>query len=156
METGHSYLPNDRDFGQIEKKKKNQTIYSREEWFDLVRNTQTKNPFQVIEMKEHFKNMKEQLNKRKFPVKDTDGQKFNFLNLRYFGLTRGSPVLRFQSSADESGVIRRIILPLQNLLPSFDPSTEEILISKEKWNDLQSLLPYVPPVHHAYYQNLKH
>lgn len=156
METGHSYLPNDRDFGQIEKKKKNQTIYSKEAWFDLVRNTQSKNPFQVIEMKEHFKNLKEQLNKRKFPVKDTDGNKFNFLTLRYFGVTRGSPVVRFQSSADESGVIRRIILPLQNPLPSFDPCTEEILISKEKWNDLQSLLPYVPPVHHAYYKNLKH
>ena len=52
MLSGHSYLPNDRDFGNIElAKEKKQAIYIPDDWYSLVRETRHKNPFSVCEMK---------------------------------------------------------------------------------------------------------
>ena len=51
MVSGHSYLPNDWDFGSIETaNRKRQNIYVPEEWFDLVETCRRKNPFTVIRM----------------------------------------------------------------------------------------------------------
>lgn len=113
MEAGHSYCiyPTIKILAKLSRQK-NQTIFSKEEWFDLVRNTQTMNSFKVIEMKEHFQNLKELLNNRKFSAKNTDGNKFHSFTVRYFGVTRRTPVLRFQLPTDESGVFRRVILTL--------------------------------------------
>ena len=78
MLSGHSYLPNDRDFASIENaKRKRQTIYCPEEWYSLVENARTKNPFSVCVMesydfwsldcvKSHIINRKK--NTRKEPV----------------------------------------------------------------------------------------
>ena len=70
MLSGHSYLPNDRDFGKIERaKKKKQTVYVPDEWYELVRNARQKNPFSVCVMTaEDFvdvKNLKQNIVNRK-------------------------------------------------------------------------------------------
>ena len=40
MESGHSFLPNDTDFGKIEKAKNYSTgLYSPEQWISLIENT---------------------------------------------------------------------------------------------------------------------
>ena len=45
MILGHSYLPNNRDFGSIEKaNRRNQHVFIPEEWCTLVENVRTKNP----------------------------------------------------------------------------------------------------------------
>ena len=52
MVSGHSYLPNDRDFGSIEiARNKTAHIYVPEDWERVVRQARHKNPFQVIKMK---------------------------------------------------------------------------------------------------------
>ena len=52
MLPGHSYLPNDRDFGNIElAKKKKQAIYTPDDWYALVQEARRRNPFSVCEMK---------------------------------------------------------------------------------------------------------
>ena len=51
MVPGHSYLPNDRDFGFIEQvKRRHQQIYTTQEWYDLVSNACHTNPFSVVVM----------------------------------------------------------------------------------------------------------
>ena len=51
MVSGHSYLPNDRDFGSIEKaNRKQQHVYIPEEWCKLVESCRRKNPFNVTRM----------------------------------------------------------------------------------------------------------
>lgn len=45
----HSYLPNDHDFGSIEKAhRQTQHIFIPEDWYTLVENARTKNPFHVV------------------------------------------------------------------------------------------------------------
>ena len=52
MVSGHSYLPNDRDFGNIEiAQNKTTHIYVPEDWERVVRQARRKNPFQVFKMK---------------------------------------------------------------------------------------------------------
>ena len=50
MILGHSYLPNDTDFGQIEPSSKTMQIYVPEDWENVVRQARCKNPFTVSRM----------------------------------------------------------------------------------------------------------
>jgi hypothetical protein len=50
MKSGHSFLPNDADFGVIERVKERQEVFVPSQWMDVVRRTRTKNPFSVIEI----------------------------------------------------------------------------------------------------------
>ena len=50
MVSGHSYLPNDRDFGNIEKANRKQHVYVPEEWCNLVEQSRRNNPFTVTRM----------------------------------------------------------------------------------------------------------
>jgi len=52
MQSGHSFLPNDADFGVIEKAKKTVgSIYVPEHWMDHVAKSRKRNPFTVVRMK---------------------------------------------------------------------------------------------------------
>ena len=45
---GHSFLPNDRDFGRRESKKKRQErVYIPEQWHEVIRSARRRNPFTV-------------------------------------------------------------------------------------------------------------
>lgn len=52
MVSGHSFLPNDTDFGVIEREsKKHPFIYGPNEWFQIIKSAKKKNPlFKVIKM----------------------------------------------------------------------------------------------------------
>ena len=50
MVSGHFFLPNDRDFGNIEQhKRKVQQVFTPSEWCSVIRNARCVNPFQVVE-----------------------------------------------------------------------------------------------------------
>ena len=52
MVSGHSYLPNDRDFGSIEKaSRRTQHVYVPDDWCTLVEKSRRNNPFHVTKMK---------------------------------------------------------------------------------------------------------
>ena len=47
---GHSYLPNDRDFGKTEmKKRKHERVYTCQQWMDIIRGARVRKPFKVVE-----------------------------------------------------------------------------------------------------------
>ena len=51
MVSGHSYLPNDRDFGGVESARRRQPqIFVPEDWCTLVEKARRKNPFTVVRM----------------------------------------------------------------------------------------------------------
>ena len=53
--SGHSYLPNDTDFGIIEKAKpKSSQVFIPEQWYKIIEESQQKNPFRVREMCAHM------------------------------------------------------------------------------------------------------
>ena len=53
MISGHSYLPNDRDFGHIElARKKNNSIYVPDDWEKVVTGARHRNPFKVRKMEQ--------------------------------------------------------------------------------------------------------
>ena len=92
--SGHSYLPNDGDFGIIEKaSRKISHIYTPKDWMDIVRESKKKPPkFEVIEMKNSdfysTKNLEDAITNRK---KTIDGYDFNWLNIRWLHYERDSP-----------------------------------------------------------------
>ena len=59
MVSGHSYLPNDRDFGSVETARhQTQHLYIPQHWYELVRKAHHANPFRVCEMEtSNFKSL---------------------------------------------------------------------------------------------------
>ena len=47
---GHTYLPNDQDFAQIEKRKANATVYLPQDWEKVVRESCPSKPFSIQKM----------------------------------------------------------------------------------------------------------
>ena len=76
MLSGHSYLPNDRDFGTIEKKnRKTQVVYVPDVWCTLVEEARRKNPFEAIRMSH---DVRSQIVYRKV---NTKGDKVDWLSI---------------------------------------------------------------------------
>ena len=97
MISGHSFLPNDRDFGHIEQsRKKMQQIYIPKDWEQVVVQARHKNPFRVCRMnKEDFVSLK--------PLKaaivnckvNTTGGKVEWLKIHWISVSKDKP-LQFQ------------------------------------------------------------
>lgn len=51
MVPGHSYIPCDRDFGNIERPLKNVEVYSVDNYIAIIKNARKTNPFTVIKMR---------------------------------------------------------------------------------------------------------
>ena len=48
---GHSFLPNDRDFGRTEmQKRKAERVYTSDQWYEVMKGARRRNPFHVHEM----------------------------------------------------------------------------------------------------------
>ena len=94
QESGHSYLPNDRDFSVIENKCKGELIFGGDEWFDHVRSAMVKQPFNVFDMSQKSIDINPLLNSRVFNNSNTTGgDNFNFLKLKSFKVTKKSPIM---------------------------------------------------------------
>ena len=165
MISGHSFLPNDRDFGHIEQsRKKTQHIFVPRDWEQVVLHARQKNPFHVYRMKrEDFVSLK--------PLKDavvnrktnTRGGKVEWLKIHWISVTKDKP-LQFQYRYSNNSLecwktvdlkrktkgrpvdMGRIELPLLYDRPR--------VINPKKVSDLLELLSFVPPIHHAFYRTL--
>ena len=80
MESGHSYLPNDTDFGFIERiKNECEKISSFQEWVSLVKK---KRDFEVIEMDGRFREYSTLGRKFDFAKKNSEGEPFVWNDLK--------------------------------------------------------------------------
>ena len=167
---GHSYLPNDRDFGVIANaKKKKEQLYSSQEYIRMIEAARKKpSPFKVVKAgSQDFKSFEDSVNFKKLSVnQDTTGQRFTLFDIHEMKYSRGlfgfefkhltsDQVYRSCDLGPQSSRSRRPSQPLFDNLESLYPATG-VPISSAKYNDIQDLLKYVPPIHHNDYKNLKH
>ena len=166
MLSGHSYLPNDRDFGGIETaRRRRSTIIIPEDWYTLVEDARRTNRFRVQRMEQaHFLSVEPLVKlivNRKVTV---TGGKVEWLNMHWIRVEKDSPyAFKYRVShndLEEWNVVdvrpKRVGRP-QDMgrvsLPPLYSSPRPINAAKVK--DLHSLLHYVPPVHHDFYKALR-
>lgn len=164
--SGHSYLPNDADFGVIESKaKKKEFIYGPKDWINLVATAKKTNPFKVIEMKrEEFistKMLEDSIINRKI---NNTGGKVNWLNIKWLRYSRNKPESIFYKETlqddfpfDEINIAKRsgkgrrpnlCNIVQEKLYPSRRP------VKDQKRKHMFDLLPYIPPHYHTFYKHL--
>ena len=93
MISSHSYLPNDWDFGSIERANlKTEYVFVPEDWYTLVQSARRKNPIEVIKMTEKdfvsISNIKKEITYWKV---NTDKENINWLNIHWLRLNKDSP-----------------------------------------------------------------
>ena len=166
MVSGHSYLPNDRDFGSIENaNRRTQLVYVPEDWCTLVERARSKNPFQVVRIKrEDFvsvKNIRAEIVHRKV---NTKKEKVEWLNIRWIELRKEKPFeIRYRYSHNCLEAWK--ILDVQRKRVGRPPDPGRIPLERfgatprpintKKLQDLRELLDFIPPVHHAFYNDLQ-
>ena len=160
LESGHSFLPNDTDFGKIEKKKNmRESIYTSSHWIKLISDCN----FSVHNMKGKFLNLNELLKTRTFRQSNSEGEKFNWLKLKWLKMTKLNPdQMEYRSTHDKNSTTKIYDFSSKRNAANDQPKTLENLysapveISLEKYNDLMSLLPYVPQIYHQYFIQQPH
>ena len=93
MVSGHSYLPNDRDFGGVESARRRQSqIFIPEHWYRLVEKARRTNPFTVVRMSASdfvsVNRLTENITNRKT---DADGNKAKWLKMRWVRVEKDKP-----------------------------------------------------------------
>ena len=164
LESGHSYLPCDSDFGDIEKyAKSHQLVYEPEEWYKIVRDARIKHPFNVVKMKiEDFVSTSELETAIVNRKKTEDNEKVEWLKMKHIQFRKSSPLVLYYKYSHSDENFKSVSLAPKRKSKSGEISSDPSLlnpkgrtITKEKMKDLKDLLPYIPPVHHKFYKSLK-
>lgn len=165
--SGHSYNSCDRCFGIIEKQKRiTENIYVPDHWYNLIVQAKKSEPkFTVVKMESEDFFSSKQLEKLIVNRKQSiDGKHFSWLKLQYIRYDRKDPFILYVKEYSESDNFPFLSVSLQkrNIL-TFDVIDLEQLyekngqkISIEKYEDLKSLLKYIPQKYHAFYNSIKH
>jgi len=163
MQSGHSFLPNDADFGVIEKAKKSgKEIYIPQQWMELVGHARKHNPFTVVEMKSSdFVDLSltaKQLVNRK---KAVDGSAVKWLNIQAIRFTKEDPQrMKFKYVCEDEMDWSELDLrpgrqrSRHTNVTHLVAAQHQHRIKKNKYDDLQCLKVYIPPVYHTFYDSL--
>jgi hypothetical protein len=165
MIVGHSYLPNDRDFGSIETaRRKASHVYVPQDWMDLIKSCRRQNAFAVTEMAADDFVSLEPLSKAFINRKvNTDKEKVNWLSIRWIRVQKSKP-MQFQYRHTHNSLEAwktvdlkrktkgRSVNLAQIPLPVLYPNMRQLKANKVK--DLTDLLQFIPPVHHGFYRQL--
>lgn len=163
--SGHSFLPNDSDFGDIEKALKfQQRLYIPQDYINVIKNCKKKNPFIVTAMtKEDFKSsatLERMIVNRK---KDVLGGKVNWLFVRKIKMEKEHPYslfFRFSHNKDEEYTeidLRPKQRGKQTLSLSSDLNLlwpEGKAISDLKLQNIQEIMHLIPEGEQDFYKNL--
>ncbi len=90
-EPGHSFLPNDHDFGLIEKRgRKLNRIFLPQDWMRLISDSRGKpSPFKVKAMKrEDFVSVKDMISSLTWRTNTSSGEKVRFRDIRWMKYSR--------------------------------------------------------------------
>ena len=165
MVSGHSYLPNDRDFGSIEKAShRTQHVYVPDEWCTLVEQARRKNAFQVTKMAMgdfvSVQNVRSSIIYRKV---NTNKDKVNWLDIRWIRVSKDRPLelqYRYSHNTLEAWKVLNLRPRRQGRPPDLGRAvlaplyTSERGLQNSKLQDLQQLLQFIPPVYHPFYNSL--
>ena len=155
METGHSNLPSERDFSIIERKARGRELYSKEDWISFTKKSMAKRCFQVVDMSDKFLDIDSLVSYENYSNDETTGEMdINFMQLKSFTICRNSSIVSYRTSTGGPYQFECRLMKCEPHGPQSCNTKDPI--SKEKFTDLQSLLPYIPPVYHEFYNNLPH
>ena len=154
----------------IEKKKlRTETVYTPKDWCNLIATCKTRDPYIVHEMKkEDFKDTFPTMNKwmvnRK---KHITGQKVEWLKIKWIRFEKSNPfTMFFKSTLQEDFGFNQIDMaryrPTRHRPNPIRADIGELpqlystprAINPKKYDDIMSLLDYVPPIHHMFFKNL--
>ena len=166
MVSGHSYLPNDRDFGKVENaKKRHENVYTPNQWVNIVAEANKKKTFKVIPMASEdfigFNDYKKNLVIRK---KDTAGRKVEWLKIQWIRLVNESPTLSyFKYNLTDLSAWNTLDLAKRQMRGRCVRSVtvlnrlheETVFINPLKSKDIKDLLDFVPPIYHDFYHSLR-
>jgi hypothetical protein len=164
LESGHSFLPNDSDFSDIEKRRKfHPQIYHPQEWYDIIAEARTTaNPFHVIKMTaDSFvstASLEQHITNRK---RDATNGKVDWLHIRQIQYRRQNPKTLFvRYSHDpvedwkEVSLAKRADKTVLSEIESSKLYEKPREINPMKVKDLISMLHLIPPVYHDFYRRL--
>lgn len=164
-EVGHSFLPNDSEFSDIERKMKYHTqLYDQNMIADVILSSRIKKKFEIKQMTCNDFVKAELLTKALVNRKtDNKGQKIKWLQIKQMMFKKEKPGIMFfkHSHSDmvefrEVNFNKRLKGAPSNLaatpLPLIYPEGRKLSAAKIK--DIKSLLSYVPPVNHQFYNNM--
>ena len=157
--SGHSYLPNDADFGVIERATKKSALYVPDQWFQTIRSCKRSNPFAVVEMnQELFVSVGDLLHYAVIRKKCTDGSKLEWLKTQWIQIRQQEPMKMYFkytcqdevpfSCVDFARRDHRTMPPSYHVLPLYSHLRT---LSAEKAADIKKLMKFVPPVYHPFY-----
>ena len=161
--SGHTMMPCDRDFGDIERvMRKRKCIYSPTEYIQLIAEARTKNPFKVVEMTSSdfvtVSAISKLLTKR---TETVDKDKVDYRLVSQFRILSERPQwLEVRFSHDETESWKAVNLQKRGRPTRLkDITLQPILngaksVPKPKVDDVRSLLPYIPPIHHSFYNSI--
>lgn len=170
---GHTYLPNDRDFAQIEKRKASAKVYLPEQWEEIIRESCPSKPFRIQRMtKEKFFDFMPLTQCFTLRKKDNNGlsvliSKANWLNFGE-GEDSGTIVSHpgeywMKSSFDSEEPWQKVCIlkGRRKLTPPSDidcpikyPHGHPI--NPKKVADLQTMIPYLPSSYRDFFRCLSH
>lgn len=160
--SGHSFLPNDTEFGEFENAlKRKGNIYTDEQYMEVMKECRTKNQFIVNRMSpDNFfsvQYLESLITNRKV---DTSKQKVSWLDAHEILIEKNQPsVIKMRKEID--GHFQTVNLAkigcqldfenivLNNLWPTGRP------LSQEKVKDLTEMLGLIPPEHRHFYDFLR-
>lgn len=155
---GHSFLPNDRNFSDIESALKHQQrLYTPQDYINVMRTCKKKNPLMVIQMNDEDFVSSEMLEKKTTNRKvSVSGDKINWLQARRIKLCRNQPFSLLMSTtlSDENfleiniekrgrgRISNDILFPSETLLTKLWPNGKEI--NQAKLDDIKSIMHLIP------------
>ncbi|KAL4083711.1 hypothetical protein QTP88_029027 [Uroleucon formosanum] len=155
---GHSFLPNDRNFSDIESALKHQQrLYTPQDYINVMRTCKKKNPLMVIQMNDEDFVSSEMLEKKSTNRKvSVSGDKINWLQVRRIKLCRNQPFSLLMSTTllDENflkiniekrgrgRISNDILFPSETLLTKLWPNGKEI--NQAKLDDIKSIMHLIP------------
>jgi len=163
LASGHSFLPNDSDFGMIERMavKHVNDIYVPELWFSLIARCKRERAFQANRMKEaDFMSVSELSKFVTVGKVDDNGNKIEWLKIQHIQVCKKSPLKMFYKYSVQDDVPFNSVSFVRKgrpLKPSYSLKSlygEPRPLSAEKASDLRKLLKYVPPLHHVFFNKI--
>nr|CAH7745911.1 unnamed protein product [Callosobruchus chinensis] len=164
MVSGHSFLPNDRDFGHIEQHAKNTVKYVPEDWYSLIKKCRPRKPFCVYEMqKTNFvssKPLEEYVLRRK---KNEQNNPVSWLRIQWLHFEKHEPYkIYYKETLNEDWPFEVINLQQNrkgapklfkniNLPPLYDSPRP---VNNNKKKNMEELLQFIPPIHHKFFKDL--
>lgn len=162
LQSGHSFLPNDSEFGEVETAlKRFQHLYTDEHYMKVMKECRTKNGFEVKRMSaEDFfsvHGLESLITNRKV---DLNREKVSWLDTHEILMEKSQPgIIKMRKKIDgpfQSVNLNKTgyLLDMKDtVLGSLWPTGRNL--SKEKIKDLRSLIDLIPPEHqHFYYERL--